>query len=199
MLALILAGGEGSRLGLGEKPLVTIRGIPMVQYVVDAFEGAGCEVVIVLSKKTPYTQNWCRARGIEHYTACGAGFMEDIIEAVQALGEDEPLFTSVSDLPFLGKETVSCILDRYREEGREALSTWVPLNLTARHGCRPAYLEWIDGVEACPAGVNILTGAEITRPQDELQLLVPDPRLAFNINTREDLALAQKWLDEEFV
>ncbi|MDD1715617.1 MAG: NTP transferase domain-containing protein [Methanolinea sp.] len=196
MLALILAGGEGSRLGLGEKSLVSIGGSPLIQHVVEAFEGAGCNVVIVLSKKTPYTHNWCRARGIEHYTARGAGFMEDIIEAVRALEEDEPLFTSVSDLPFLGKEIVSYILERYLEEGREALSTWVPRSLTARYGCRPVYLERICGIEACPAGVNILTGAEITRPQDELQLLVSDPRLAFNINTREDLALAQKWLDE---
>lgn len=195
MLALILAGGEGSRLGLGEKPLVTIGGIPMVQYVVEAFEGAGCNVVMVLSKKTPFTRNWCRARGIEHYTASGAGFMEDAIESVLALEVAEPLFTSVSDLPFLHKEIVSHILDRYLVEGREALSAWVPRSLAARHGCRSMYPTNVRGVEACPAGVNILTGAEITRPQDEFQLLVPDPRLAFNINTREDLLLAQKWLE----
>ena len=41
MLALILAGGEGARLGMGEKPLVTICGRPMVGYVIEAFTGAG--------------------------------------------------------------------------------------------------------------------------------------------------------------
>jgi len=145
----------------------------------------------VLSPRTPYTRNWCRAQGITHLTAGGLGYMEDIVEAVQVLEEQAPLFTSISDLPCLEGEVVSSIRARYLDEGREALSTWVPRNLVREHGCRSSYVQVVDGVEACPAGINVLTGARITVPQDEAQVLIRDSRLAFNINTRDELARVQ--------
>ena len=37
MHALIMAGGVGSRLERGEKPLILVRGKPMIAYVIDAF------------------------------------------------------------------------------------------------------------------------------------------------------------------
>ena len=55
MLALILAGGEGSRLRLGEKALVMVHERPMIAWVLDAFCDAGCEPVVVTSYKTPFT------------------------------------------------------------------------------------------------------------------------------------------------
>jgi adenosylcobinamide-phosphate guanylyltransferase len=51
----------------------------------------------------------------------------------------------------------------------------------------------VNGVPACPAGVNILTAGD-SGAQNELQLLLHDRRLVFNINTREELALVQKYL-----
>ena len=53
------------------------------------------------------------------------------------------------------------------------------------------YREEIWGVMACPSGINILRGALIAQPQDELQLLLEEPRLALNINTKSDLAEAE--------
>lgn len=41
MFALIMAGGAGSRLGLGEKPVVDVCGRPMIRYVLDAFDAEG--------------------------------------------------------------------------------------------------------------------------------------------------------------
>ena len=98
MLALIFAGGGGTRLDLGEKPLVLIRGKPMIEYVIDAFTAAGHEVVVVLSGKTPFTRNWCRAREITHLTTSGAGYIEDIAEAVGTIGVTGPFFTCRSTL-----------------------------------------------------------------------------------------------------
>ncbi|MBP3443240.1 MAG: NTP transferase domain-containing protein, partial [Methanocorpusculaceae archaeon] len=58
MLALILAGGEGSRLRLGEKALVPVAGSPMLSWVIEAFSEAEVEPVVVTSHKTPYTRNF---------------------------------------------------------------------------------------------------------------------------------------------
>lgn len=193
MFALILAGGPGSRLGMGEKPLVTIEGTPMISSVIDAFCNAGCEAVVILSRKTPFTHAWCRARGISHYTASGEGYIEDIIESVRILDISEPFFTSVSDLPFIEADLVQEILCVYRECGKAALSTWIPKSSAMKSGSIIPYVECIGGIEACPAGVNILRGDQIGEPQDEEKLLIDDLRLAYNINTREALGKATLW------
>jgi adenosylcobinamide-phosphate guanylyltransferase len=191
MLALILAGGSGSRLGLGEKPMVTIGGRPMIELVIDAFREAGCEPVVVLSPRTPYTHNWCRARGITHLTAPGKGYVEDLVHAVETLGERYPLFTSVSDLPCLTPEILCEVYRRYRNSGKDACSVWVPRDLQLGEGCRSLYMETIDGTEACPAGINILRGDRISGVQDEFQVIIRSRRLVFNINTREELMRVQ--------
>ncbi|HON80888.1 MAG TPA: NTP transferase domain-containing protein [Methanoregulaceae archaeon] len=196
MLALILAGGGGTRLDLGEKPLVTIRGKPMIEYVIDAFTAGGYDVVVVLSKKTPFTQNWCRAREILCIIASGAGYIEDLAEAVDILGIIGPFFTCVADLPCLRPGTIRVIEERYRESGCEACSVWVPRDISGTSGCRSSYSVTINGISACPAGINILRGDLIDRPQEELSLLIPDKSLSFNINTREELALIRTLVRE---
>lgn len=195
MLALIMAGGEGTRLRLGEKPLVTICGRSMLSYVIDAFSAAGHEVVVVASHKTPFTKNWCRAQGVVLYEAEGLGYVEDINAAAADLEEaGTPFFTCVSDLPCLAPDIITGIEDAWRRAGAPACSTWVPRDLCEEHGCRTQYTEEIDGTPACPAGINILTAGGSDEPQEELRLLLHDRRLVFNINTREELALVQGYL-----
>ncbi|HOB17903.1 MAG TPA: NTP transferase domain-containing protein [Candidatus Methanoculleus thermohydrogenotrophicum] len=195
MLVLIMAGGKGSRLRMGEKPLVTICGRPMLSYVIDAFESAGHEVVVVASHRTPYTKNWCRARGITLYAAEGLGYVEDIRAAAEDLVvEGTPFFTSVSDLPCLAPDIIADVEDSWRRAGTLACSTWVPRDLCEEHGCRTQYTAMVDDTVACPAGINILTAGDPDKPQEELQLLLHDRRLVFNINTREELVLVQEYL-----
>ena len=195
MLALIMAGGRGSRLRMGEKPLVTVGERPMLAYVIDAFSSAGHEVVVVASHRTPFTKNWCRAHGVMLYEAKGLGYVEDIDAAAEVLGErGAPFFTCVSDLPSLAPDIVAAIEAAWRRAGTPACSTWVPRELCEEHGCRTQYTETVDGIPAVPAGINILTAGGLDRPQEELWLLLHDRRLAFNINTREELVLVQEYL-----
>jgi len=194
MRALIMAGGEGSRLSLGEKPLVLVCGQPMISYVIRAFGNAGCEPVVVVSPRTPMTLNWCRANGILFCKSEGMGFVEDMIDAVRFLEEELPVFVSVSDIPCITAGTVRTIAKDYVACGKDALSTWVPAEMVK--SCRGGmpYREEIGGVEACPAGINILRGDIIDEVQDELPLLLRDPCLALNVNTRADLAGAEAFM-----
>jgi adenosylcobinamide-phosphate guanylyltransferase len=189
MHALILAGGSGTRLDLGEKPLVTLKGRPMIEYVIGAFQAAGHDVIVVLTKKTPYTHNWCRAQGVAHITASGSGYIEDIHEAAALLELKNPFFTCGADLPCLRPAIIREIEKKYRESGKEACSVWVPRELVLSAGCRSSYSDTIGGVSACPAGINILRGDLIARQQDEFRFLLKEESLVFNINTREELEL----------
>ena len=195
MLALIMAGGQGSRLRMGEKPLVTICGKPMLSCVIDAFTSAGHDVIVVASHQTPFTRNWCRAQGVTLYEAEGLGYVEDICAAAEDLGRaGTPFFTCVSDLPCLAPDIIAGVEDAWRRARTPACSTWVPRDLCEEHGCRTQYTETVDGVPACPAGINILTDGVFDEPEEELRLLLRDRRLAFNINTREELALVQEYI-----
>jgi adenosylcobinamide-phosphate guanylyltransferase len=194
MRALIMAGGAGSRLGRGEKPLTLVCGKPMISYITDAFHTVGCEPIVVVSPMTPMTANWCRAQGIAVVRTGGEGYIEDMTSAVQQLEEKQPVLISVSDIPCINTEIITTILRSYRDCRKNALSTWVPARrIKTSRGGMP-YHEQIDGVDACPAGVNILRGDGIGAEQEEFALLLDDPRLALNVNTREDLARTEAFL-----
>ena len=158
MRALIMAGGAGSRLARGEKPLIPVCGRPMISYITDAFRFAGCEPIVVVSPKTPMTANWCRAQGIAVIRTGGNGYVDDMVQAVKDLDEDKPLIISVSDIPCITPGIITTIIRSYTDCGRDALSTWVPAdNVQACRGGMP-YREQIGGTDAFPAGVNILRG-----------------------------------------
>ncbi|HNX17146.1 MAG TPA: NTP transferase domain-containing protein [Methanoregula sp.] len=194
MRALIMAGGAGSRLNMGEKPLIIINNQPMIRYVIDAFSGAGCEVVVATSPKTPMTRNWCRVNGITTYNAGGSDYIRDMVETVQALEETEPLFVTVSDIPCVDAEIIQDIQKAYTNSKKDACSTWVPARIVK--DCRGGmiYRETIGNEEVCPTGLNILRGDLIAEVQDELQFVVADPRLALNVNTRADRDSAEIFL-----
>ncbi|RPI39091.1 MAG: 5-deoxyadenosylcobinamide phosphate nucleotidyltransferase [Methanoregulaceae archaeon] len=194
MRALIMAGGAGSRLARGEKPLIPVCDRPMISYITDAFRSAGCEPIVVVSPKTPMTANWCRAQGIVIIRTGGNGYVDDMVQAVQDLDENKPLVISVSDIPCIIPGIITTIIRSYTDCGRDALSTWVPAqNVLSCRGGMP-YREQIGGSDAFPAGVNILRGDRIAETQDEYTLLLDEPRLALNVNTREDLARTEAFL-----
>lgn len=191
MLALIVAGGRGTRLNRGEKPLLRICDRPMIAYITDAFYAAGMEPVALLSPSVPQTANWCRANGITTFRATGAGYVEDIIECIQTLELAEPVMTSVSDIPCVTPAIITTVLDAYRKAGTDACSVWVPAAFSLERGTVPAYVQQIEGVDAVPCGLNILHGAKIGREQEEVSILMDSPRLAVNVNTPEDIAAAE--------
>ncbi|MDD1689174.1 MAG: NTP transferase domain-containing protein [Methanoregula sp.] len=194
MRALIMAGGAGSRLNLGEKPLILINGQPMITYVIRAFQQAGCEPIVAVSPKTPMTANWCRAQNLAICRTGGNGFIEDMVHAIGILEEEKPLFISVSDIPCITGDTVTSIEEAYGSAGTDALSTWIPASrVKSRRGGMP-YREQIHGIEACPAGINILRGDRADKVQEEFSLLLDEPCLALNVNTRADLEEAEIYL-----
>lgn len=195
MLALILAGGEGTRLRLGEKALVMVHERPMISWVLDAFISADCEPVVVTSYKTPFTRNWCRTNGVEYLDTAGFGYVEDLTEAVEIAGVEGALFTSAADIPCLMPDILCRIRAAHAAHGLPACSAWVPVSRCEAFGMQPRYREVVCGIPATPCAVNILTGSLVGEAQEELCLLLDEPGLAFNINTREELAVLEREFD----
>lgn len=194
MRALIMAGGAGSRLGHGEKPLILICNRPMISFIIDTFHSAGCDPVVAVSPNTPMTANWCRAHDIPLVRTEGLGYVEDTSQAILALGEEHPLFISVSDIPGIAADIVTTIRKTYDSCEKDALSTWIPAaRVISGRGGMP-YHEFVNGIDSCPAGINIIRGNSAGSEQDEFALLLDDPRLALNVNTPEDRSYAESFL-----
>jgi len=197
--ALIVAGGAGSRLGMGEKPLVRICGKPLISHVTDAFTRSGAEITVITSSRVPYTANWCRACGFSLFRGDGKGYVEDILECAACLELEEPFFTCVADLPGISVDLLERVEEAYGTSGRTACSVWVPSAAFDRAGTRPGYCMEVSGIRVSPSGLNILHGAYLGQDQDEVQVIIDDERLALNINTREDLIAAERFLCPEGV
>ena len=194
MLALILAGGKGSRLGMGEKALVRLCGKPLIEYSLDACKYSGLEHTIVTTPYTPYTENYCRARSYNYIRTEGSGYIEDLIEAVLDLDATDPILTICVDIPGLTPDHISCIREAYISSGLDACSVWVPEKWYTKFGFQIPYHEMIENQQVCPAGINILRGDKISDIQTEYQIILDDPALAVNINTKQDLTLAEQLL-----
>ena len=96
---------------------------------------------------------------------------------------------------YLTADIVCQVRDAYFASGKAACSTWIPISLCEEYGMQPRYREIIDGVPATPCALNILTGSLVGEEQEEKAVLLHEPGLAFNVNTREELAAAEKMFE----
>jgi adenosylcobinamide-phosphate guanylyltransferase len=197
MLALVMAGGRGSRLMMGEKALVRLCDRPLIDYVLTTLENAGFDPLVVTTPRTPYTANYCRMRGVDQICTEGIGYIEDIAEAIELTAEVGPALIICVDTPGLCIEHLDKILSTYFASGKDACSVWIPASLMQESGCSASYIQMIGDTPAIPAGINILLGERIDEEQDEVPILIEDPALAFNINTQTELKLAESFFSQK--
>lgn len=177
-----MCGGQGSRLGGGEKPLRTVGGRPMVQRVRAALADSRVETVYaVTSPHAPET-----ARRIDRPTidAAGAGYVADLQTALADDRITQPVVTVVADLPLLSAASVDRVLGAH-EAG--PLSVVVPVGRVRALGFSVDTTVTYRGLPVRPAGLNVVA------PGDDSGLLCRDRCLAANVNRPRDLAVG-RWL-----
>jgi adenosylcobinamide-phosphate guanylyltransferase len=195
MDALVMAGGKGSRLNKGEKPLVHLFGRPLIEYVVsslmDSLAVSAGRILVATTSNVPLTSQWARERDLEVVETMGKGFVPDMIEAVEKVGVREPILVIMADLPLVMPDLIDQIAEIYEERPEPALSTHTPLHLHTRLGRRPDSLFNYQGQLIVPSGINILDGANIRDEQEDYHLIMERVELAVNVNVAEDLKLCE--------
>ena len=194
MYALIMAGGQGKRLAMGEKALARIGDRPLLSYILNAILEAELFPIVITSPNTPYTTNYCRAHYIDWLCTSGKGYIEDLHEAVIDLDIIDPFFTICADLPGITADHIRHIKKIYDSLSCEALSVWIPVSEFIKNGQGIPVAGMMEDATKIPAGLNIIRGDLINRVQYEEELIIEDPRLALNINTLNDLIIAEKML-----
>ena len=195
-----MAGGRGSRLKMGEKPLVTLFGRPLIDYVALALEDSSVDrIFVATTENVPRTQKWAIERGLTVMETGGYGYVADMIEAVKTAEVTDPIMIIMADLPLVTSDLIDEIIEVYEGRPEPALSTHTPLDLHSRLGRRPDSLFNYQGRLIVPAGINVLDGTEIEKEQEDFHLILERIELAVNVNVAGDLMLCEKIMQGDFL
>lgn len=191
----MMAGGLGTRLKMGEKPMVQLLGQPLIDRVVRALQDSLVErVLVAATASVPETRRWAEGKGIEVVETPGEGYVPDMVFAVEEARIDEPVLIVMADLPLLRGDIVDEIIEVYEKVPEPALSVHAPLEIYRRIGGKPDALFNYRGQFIVPSGVNVLLGSKIRFEQEDYHLILDRVELAVNVNSPRDLAICESIL-----
>ena len=191
----MMAGGLGTRLQMGEKPMVRLLSRPLIDWVVSALQESSVESVFVAATASvPETIKWAEESGIEVVETPGEGYVLDMAFAVEMAGIDEPVLIVMADLPLLRGDIIDEIIEVYEKVHEPALSVHTPLDIYRRIGGKPDALFNYRGRFIVPSGVNVLLGSRIRFEQEDYHLILDRIELAANVNSPRDLEICESIL-----
>ncbi|MGZ4853441.1 MAG: NTP transferase domain-containing protein, partial [Halobacteriota archaeon] len=170
MLALLMAGGKGERLGLGgvEKPLLEFAGKPLVAYVVAALMQSQVErVVVITSPHTPCTTRWARRSSVPVLTAPGQGYVKDYRWAMTRLGLQGPALIISADLPLINHQLIDKIIEHGAQVESPALGVYLPFEFCEEANVSPDLVLRVGGKLVVPSGINIVDASLSDQLQQE--------------------------------
>lgn len=177
-----------------EKPLIKVNGKPIIEHVIDALKGSSKvnDIVVSVSRHTPKTAEKVRALSIKFLETPGEGYIADMQYAVKKLKLGKVLVIS-ADLPLITSKVIDKVVASYDESEKPALSVMCPTEVFERLGLKPEYRFVVGSRVVSPVGVNMIDGSRIKdQEMDEEKLILDDEELTFNINTIEDLEIAEQ-------
>lgn len=195
--ALVMAGGKGTRMKLPtEKPLISVCGKPSIEYVLAALKEAKKidRTIVATTNVTPKTTALMQKLGVEVIQTPGKDYVSDMGYTVQTLKLG--VFLGVSaDLPLVKGGMIDEIVARYEKCGKPALTVAVPIEVKTKLGMGVEYsFKTDDGRDVVPVGINVIDGTKRYGDEwlDQDIFVVNHPELAVNINTVQELSLAEK-------
>jgi adenosylcobinamide-phosphate guanylyltransferase len=191
VIALIMAGGKGTRMkSKVEKPLILIKGKPMIQSVIQALNGSEKidSIMVATTKYTPKTEEYLKNKGIKIIKTPGDGYIADLNFIISKLNSEQVLLTITADIPLIKSSTIDYVIKKYENCDKDALCVAVHPELFRRYNLKPSWQ--LDSI--IPSGLNILRS--INKQQDEEVLLINEMELALNINSQNDIKFLEEHL-----
>ena len=201
VVALVMAGGKGTRMKIAqEKPLIKVCGKPVIEYVLAALKDAQKidSVIVATTNCTPKTTQLMRQLGVKVIETPGKDYVSDMGYIVQTLKLG--VFLAIAaDLPLVRGEMIDAIVERYEHCGKPALTVAVPLETKAKLGMSSEYSFKMDDQNVVPVGINVIDGHKRYGDEwlDQDICLLNHDELAININTVQELQLAERLLSQQ--
>jgi adenosylcobinamide-phosphate guanylyltransferase len=199
MIASIMCGGKGSRMKYKcntEKPLLLIRGVPMIEYVLNAVVRSRkfSSVLAVTSRYTPTTALYLKghkyylSRIVDATNTSGVDYSTDLGQLIELL-KPLTLFVAPSDMPLLNIGTIHEILKHWKP-AIPYFSVIIKKDFVERLGIKPSIIIRDRGLEYCYSGISIIDTSKVRVGSviKETYIILNRKEIAFNINTKDDLA-----------
>jgi adenosylcobinamide-phosphate guanylyltransferase len=197
--ALVMAGGRGSRIAIDEeKPVLQLVGRPVILYVLAALRDAKKvkSIAVAISNHTPKTAKLMKELSVTTVQTPGKEYVSDMGYAVKSL-KLETVLSIGADLPLITGEVVDAVLESYERCGKSALTVVVPVETKEKLRLSSDYTFSIGDRLVVPAGINVIDGKEIENAEIDQEIcLLDDEKVAVNINTLQDLQIAEELISQ---
>lgn len=191
--AVVLAGGQGSRLGGQDKGLVLIKGKHLAQYVLEKLRQQGVERIIVSANRNGQEYQTLFAEVVTDRTRNFSGPLAGIAAAMERVGRGY-LIAVPCDSPFFPDDYVERLVQAF--ERQPQLSC---VAARAQGKCQPVF---------CMVRCDLAASLEsfLKRGESKVRLWLEENKVQWidfpsiddfmNINTPRDLEMATKILSE---
>jgi len=190
MIALVMAGGKGTRMNSSEEKLLLEYKKPVVFHVIDALKNSNCftKVVAATSSNSPNTKNILEQKGVETFETKGEGYSKDLNSVLQ--GIEDNIFVTSGDLPFLDQDIIKSMIEKF-DMGNIWTSFLVSTKFLNSLGMESDIVIKHEESDCAYTGISIINARKITNLNEIEQdyIILDDKRIAFNLNTNEDYRL----------
>ena len=190
MMALVMAGGKGSRMNMDTEKLLLKYKKPVVLHVIDALQNSKCfeKIFAVTSPNAPKTQELLYDSGIPVIETKGEGYVQDLNLVLNQLS-DSVLIVS-GDLPFLDEEIIKKIISK-QNLNYDWLSFVVTKDFLDSVGLSEDFSIKHDEQQCFYTGISIVNANKIKSLDSikEHYEIINDKKIAFNLNTKREYDL----------
>ncbi|MFZ8907702.1 MAG: NTP transferase domain-containing protein [Nitrosopumilaceae archaeon] len=190
MIAIVMAGGKGSRMKSAEEKLLLEYKKPIILHVAEALSDSDCfsKIVFVTSPNSPNTKKLLLENNYEIIDSTGKGYVEDLNHILQSI--DDSIFVTSADLPLLDQNIIKKITSLY-DENHLWTSILITKNFLQNLGISSNYEVNFENQVCIYSGISIINSKKISNLNNikENFVIMDDKRIGFNVNTKEDYIL----------
>ena len=190
MIALVMAGGKGTRMNSSEEKLLLEYKKPVIFHVLDALKNSHCftKIITATSSNSPKTKEVLEQAKIEIIETEGKGYSNDLNSVLQNL--NDYVFVVSGDLPFLDENIIQSMIEKF-----DSKNTWISFLISTKFlnslNLKSDLVVKIENLDCVYTGISIINANKITdlNEIEQSYIILDDKRIAFNLNTNEDYRL----------
>jgi adenosylcobinamide-phosphate guanylyltransferase len=190
MIAIVMAGGKGSRMKSSDEKLLLPYKKPIILHVADALSDSDCfsEIIFITSPNSPKTKKLLLENNYKIIDSTGQGYVQDLNNILQSIGDS--VFVTSADLPLLDQNIIKKITSLY-DENHLWTSILVTKNFLKKLGISSNYEVNYENQICYYSGISMINSKKISNLDniEENFVIIDDKRIGFNVNTKEDYVL----------
>ncbi|MFB5648853.1 MAG: NTP transferase domain-containing protein [Candidatus Nitrosomaritimum aestuariumsis] len=190
MIAIVMAGGKGSRMKSSDEKLLLPYKKPIILHVADALSDSDCfsEIIFITSPNSPKTKKLLLENNYKIIDSTGQGYVQDLNNILQSIGDS--VFVTSADVPLLDQNIIKKITSLYNENHLWT-SILVTKNFLKKLGISSNYEVNYENQVCYYSGISMINSKKISNLDniEENFVIIDDKRIGFNVNTKEDYVL----------